>query len=204
MKRNIFYLLFFVSIIGLTSCSETKNNLNVVTINTDSCAKWNLPNLNLTINIPKDYIITYNSSGGFYLQAHKYNDKHKMLAEISIGRIEGDFNPDSSIDMLHVADREIRNQLGKLNQKYDTRFIGNDTITSEIRLPQLRNYIRFEKFSVALDGSFYGFTSPIFLGEKNRFILSAMFDESETFSDNRMISKDLIELIKSINPKIKN
>jgi len=204
MLKNFSIILLAIIYVSLASCQQKENNLNFVSINTDSCAKWNLPDLNLTLYIPKEYQLTYNSSGGFYFQAHKFNDTHKIVSEISFGRIEGNFNPSNSIDMLYEADSIIREQFEEINQKYNTLFIGIDTIYDDIKLPQLRNCLQFDKFNTVLDGTYYGYTSPVFLDEKNRLMISAMFNESERFSGNRMISEDLIKIIKSIRPIIKN
>ena len=84
MLKNFSIILLAIIYVSLASCQQKENNLNFVSINKDSCAKWNLPDLNLTLYIPKEYQLTYNSSGGFYFQAHKFNNKHKIVSVLII------------------------------------------------------------------------------------------------------------------------
>lgn len=200
MKNNrLLIIIIFFSII--TSCSENSGDYNNVIINSEKSKKWNLPELNLTSKIPKNYKLSYNESGGFYLQARKFDTIGKLLAEISIGRIEGELKNTQITKALNDANKTLKEQLKNIKQiKYETFFVGEELINNK-NLKILRGIIEFDNFQKNIDGKFYTFMTPIILDEKNKFMLSSMFKENGRNDKNR-IEIELLDFMKSI--KVEN
>lgn len=192
-KSHILILLFTT----LISCSQEIKEIHNVIINSEKCSKWNLPELNVNLKIPKNYKLTYNEIGGFYLQARKFDKEGNLIAEISIGRIEGELKDSDIIKTLNIADEELINQLKNIEQiNYKTTFIGEELINGE-KLKILKGIIEFSEYEKNMNGKFYTFMSPIILNEKNKFMLSSMFRENENFNSNK-ISFELLEIMNSI------
>jgi hypothetical protein len=196
--KNILPLLVLIFLYSFGSGQTSE--FQKIEINTDSCRVWQLPNVNVSVQIPSDYMITYNSSGGFYFQAHK-RINGKLICEISFGSINGEIETLDLIDVLARADGEIRNQIEQVDQIYKTRFIGNDSIGG-LLIPQLRNYIEFKDFDSNFDGKFNGLVFPVILDNENKFMFSSMLQIDQTFND-KLIGFDIIRIVKSIKIKQK-
>ncbi len=64
-------LLLFILFTTLISYSQNTKESNTVIVNSEKCIEWGLPELNLVSEIPKEYKLSYNESGGFYFQEPK-------------------------------------------------------------------------------------------------------------------------------------
>ena len=193
-KENL--LLLIILFTTLISFSQNTTELNNVIINSEKCNEWNLPELNLISKIPKNYKLSYNESGGFYLQARKFDNEGKLLAEISIGRIEGELKDNHIMKALNDADKELTKQLENVEQiNYKTSFIGEELINGK-KLKTLRGIIEFTEYQSTMNGKFYSFTAPIILNENNKFMLSSMFKEKEDFDENK-IGNELLNFMNS-------
>jgi hypothetical protein len=186
----------FLILIVFSSCGNSQNiGFQTIVINPDSCKIWQLPEVNFTVQVPSDYDITYNSSGGFYFQGHKRNNE-KLICEISFGRIDGEIETSEFVNVLAQTDTEFRNQIKQINQIYKTRFVGIDSI-GYLLIPQLRNYIEFQDFDPNIDGKYNGLTLPIILDNGTKFMFSSMLQIDQEFND-KLIGFEIIKIIKSI------
>ena len=196
MKKTKLHIIFFL-FTTLFSCSQKTKELQNVIINSEKCSKWNLPELNINLKIPEDYKLTYNESGGFYLQARKFDKVGNLKAEISFGRIEGELKDSDILKTLNIADKELISQLESVEQiNYKTTFIGEDLINGK-KLKNLRGIIEFNEYQKTIKGKYYTFMSPKILDGKNKFMLSSMFKESENLNSNK-VSFELLEIMNSI------
>jgi len=153
--------------------------------------------LNITAKIPKNYKLSYNESGGFYLQARKFDNNGKLLSEISIGRITGEFKDRHIMNALNDADKELTKQTENIEQiNYETTFKGEELINGK-KLKTLRGIIEFKEYQVTMNGRFYSFTAPIILNENNKFMISSMFKENENLDENK-IGVELLNFMNSI------
>ena len=195
--RNDRILIILIFFLTLTSCSKGYVTTNLIDINSEKSENWNLPELNLNALISKKYKLSYNESGGFYLQARKFDKTGKLLAEISIGRIEGELKENQIMETLKKTENELKNELKNIEQiKFETSFIGEEMIIGK-KTKHLRGIIQFDKFQTNIDGKFYYFTAPIILDEKNKFMLSSMFIETEKIYENK-IGVELLEFMISM------
>ena len=196
MKNDSFLIIFF-SLITYISCSQNKIKYNEIVINSEKSKEWNLPELNVTSKIPKNYKLSYNENDGFYLQARKFDNEGNLLAEISIGRIEGELEENNITETLKQADKGITEQLENIEQvKYETTFIGENLINGK-KTKNLKGIIEFINYQKTMNGKFFTLMVPIILNKENKFILSSMFRESENLDKNK-ISFELMSIMKSI------
>jgi hypothetical protein len=196
MKTDRFLIIFFY-LITFISCSQDNTEYNEIIINSEKSKEWNLPELNITTKIPKNYNLSYNESGGFYLQARKFDNEGNLLAEISIGRIEGELKEVNITETLEQSDKGITEQLENIEQvKYETTFIGENVINGK-KTKNLKGIIEFTDYQKTMNGKFFTFMVPIILNEENKFILSSMFRETENLDKNK-ISFELMSIMKSI------
>ena len=179
----------------MTSCAQTDNNIEVK-ISKDSCLVWGLPEVNFTVQIPKDYKVSYHSSGGFYFQATKLLDG-KLISQVTFGQLTGSTDKNDLVDLLAVADSEVRNQFDEIKQVYKTRFIGVDTITKNMTIPHLRSYLEIKDFDPIMNGQFHGLSVPIVFSDTNKFILSSISQVNQQFNDKN-IGLDIIKILESI------
>ena len=194
-KENLLLLILLFT--TLISCSQTKIEYNNIIITSDKCIEWNLPKLNITAKIPNSYKLSYNESGGFYLQVRKFDTEKKLLAEISIGRIEGELKDIHIMKALNDADKELTSQLENVEQiNYKTTFIGEGLINGK-NIKYLKGEIEFKDYQPTMNGKFYSFTTPIILDQTNKFMISAMFKEGEKFDTNK-IGIELLDFMNSI------
>lgn len=191
-------LLLFILFTTLISYSQNTKESNTVIVNSEKCIEWGLPELNLVSEIPKEYKLSYNESGGFYFQARKFDKDGKLLAEISIGRIEGELEERHVMKALNDADKELVNQLENVEQiNYITTFKGEELINGK-KIKTLRGIIEFKEYQITMNGKFYSFTAPIILDKNNKFMLSSIFKENERLDENK-IGIDLLNFMNSIN-----
>jgi hypothetical protein len=193
-NRHILFILFLLTN-SLTSCAQPDNNIEVE-ISKDSCLVWGLPEVNFIVQIPKDYIISYHSSGGFYFQANKYLDGN-LMSQVTCGQLTGSTDNNNLVDLLAVADSEVRKQFDEMKQVYKTRFIGVDNISGNLTVPNLRSYVEFKDFDPSLNGEFQGLSVPVVLSDTNKFILSSIFQANQKFNDKN-VGLEIIEILESI------
>ena len=195
MKKEILRLI--ILFITITSCSQNTTKLREVKITSEKCKEWNLPELNITTKIPENYNLSYNEDGGFYVMARKFDDSKRLIAEITIGRIEGELK-DKHIDKaLKDTENGLKSQFETIEQiNYTTSFNGESSINN-IKLKHLRGVIEFRDFQPELEGKYYIFTAPIILDDNNKFMLSSMFREDEKLNSEN-IGIELLEFIDSI------
>ncbi len=142
--------------------------------------------------------MTFNDDDGFYFQAHKYDENNRILAEISFGRIEGEFKKENIMKALKDAENRIIEQFSSIKQaNYRTTFLGKGKI-GDLELSQLRGIVEFNNFNVVFDGKFYSYTAPILLDEKNRVMISSIIRDSERLDNETSIGIELMDIIKSI------
>jgi hypothetical protein len=193
-KRHIPILLLILTNCLISSAQPDKDT--EVKISRDSCLVWNLPEVNFTVQIPKDYIISYHSSGGFYFQANKYQDDN-LVSQVTFGQLTGSIDNNDLVDLLAVADSEVRKQFDEIKQVYKTRFIGVDNISGNMTVPNLRNYVEFKDFDPKMNGKFQGLSVPVVFSDKNKFILSSLFRTNQQFNDKN-IGLEIIKILESI------
>ena len=188
---TIFILLFY-----LFSFAQTTTRSVEIKITKDSCIIWELPEVNFIVQIPADYKISFHSSGGFYFQAHKFQDGN-LIGELTFGQLTGSIDKLDLVDMLAVADTEARNQFDEIKQIYRTQFIGIDSIGKNLTIPQLRNYMEFKDFNPNMNGQFLGFTVPIILSDNNKFMFSSILRVDQKFNEKN-IGNEIVKVIESI------
>ena len=194
-------LIIIFSLITIISCTQKSSEQNEIIIDSEKSKKWNLPELNAKVKIPKEYKLTFNDNDGFYFQAHKYDENNILLAEISFGRIEGEFKKENIMKALKEAENGIIEQFSSIKQvDYQTTFLGKEKI-GDLELSQLRGIVEFNNFNVVFDGKFHSFTTPILLDEKNRIMISAIIRDSERLDNKTSIGIELINIIQSIKQK---
>jgi hypothetical protein len=200
MKNDRLLIIIF-SLITIISCTQKSSEQNEIIIDSEKSKKWNLPELNAKVKIPKEYKLTFNDNDGFYFQAHKYDENNILLAEISFGRIEGEFKKENIMKALKEAENGIIEQFSSIKQvDYQTTFLGKEKI-GDLELSQLRGIVEFNNFNVVFDGKFHSFTTPILLDEKNRIMISAIIRDSERLDNKTSIGIELINIIQSIKQK---
>lgn len=191
--------IFAILILTLyTSCAQEKSDFNKIRIDSEKCKEWNLPQVNFTSEIPKEYVMNFNESGGFYFQAKKYGEKNKLLAEISISGVDGDLrlNQDNIIEVLKQAEGDLKKVNAVEGINYETSFIGESEINNE-KLKHLRGFIEFNNYDKSIDGKYYNFVAPIVKDDKNQILISSMFIETEEFNKEK-ISLELLKVLSSI------
>lgn len=184
--KNDKILIIIISFIILSSCSKGYVFNNLIIINSEKSKKWNLPELNINVLIPKKYELSYNESEDFYLKARKFDKNGKLLAEISIGQIDGELKDNQIMETLKKAEKKLITELKNIKQiKYETSFIGEDIILGK-KTKNLRGIMEFDKYRTNIDGKFYFFKAPIILDDKNKFMLSSIIIETEKIYENKI------------------
>jgi hypothetical protein len=195
---NIRILFTFLCILSLISCGRKSSDFNEIIIDSEKCKKWNLPELNVKVEIPKEYKLTFDENDGFYFQAHKYDENNRLLSEVSFGRIEGEFKKENILKSLEDGERAIMQHMDSIKQiSYKTTFLGN-RIIGESELTQLRGVVEFKNFNVVFDGKFYSFMAPLLLDDVNRIMISSITRDSENIDVESEIGTDLLNIIKSV------
>lgn len=195
-KLNQIFIILILTFYA--SCAQDKIKSTKIIINAEKCKEWNLPEVNFKSEIPKEYILSFAETGGYYFQAKKYGEDNKLLVEISVGQIDGDLkiNDENIMSVL----KQTNDGLNKMNiiesLHYETSFIGESKING-YDLKHLRGSLEFNNYDKSIDGKYYSFITPFVQNDKNQIMISSIFRETEKLN-NENISLEVLDFLSSI------
>lgn len=180
---KLFTLIFSLIIVSCTTNTENDDTLKTISavVNTDSCIKWDLQNVNFELEYPKNYTAEYNVNG-YYLRLRKM-DGDTILQEIVFGNAGGK-TIDFISGQLNYIDSAIRMKFEHYGQHLVTSFIGKADFVGRTT-PQIKTNITVTNFQL----------------EGQKFIMNGKYFTLVTFIDSPLDSLQVVALTVSSNMK---